>query len=352
MGRVTLIIFCILGLIFDCGLAGARAIGKFRIGDWVGSTYRNDHTRRFDHCAARSTNADGITIIYSLDRSYIWSFELSNPNWNFARGASFKMIFRLNKHESVGQRAYALSNNLVRVNFSNSLEAFIKLSRVLQMDVIAGGIASHFNLSYGPDVLVALTRCVNQHERAARNIKDLSPVLRATSDPAMIKGAGKDAIALAAKIVKLGGVKGAKLLPQDEVPVNLKADVFWKVGPLLFGVSALTPGQAPEMSRLPGIVIQRDSQLCRGGEFFAGATFQRSDLPRGSDAPSVARAYTFCQIPGTRTSAFYIATPRKRGGGFYLIETVGRGSEFSPAIEQAANNFDDAILSVLKEALE
>jgi hypothetical protein len=344
-----LIILSVVGLVCGGQHVYAGAFGVFRIGDWTGNAYRNDRTREFEYCTAQSTSADGITIIYSLDRRYVWSFELSSPNWNFARGASFRIAFRLNKRESVGQRAYAITNKLIRVDFADSLGAFTELSRVLQMEVIAGGLALHFNLSYGPDVLVGLTRCVTRNEPLPR-LKDMSPVLRASGSSTIVDG-GSDAVALATTIIKLSTVKGAKLVRVEEVPSNLKANVFWKIDPVLFSASLLAPGQAPELNNLPSFVVSRDSQLCRGGEFFAAATFQRSNLLKGSDAPLVARTYTFCQIPGTRTTVYYVATPRKKGG-LYLLATIGRGSEFSPAIEQAAKDFDDDVLSVLKAALK
>lgn len=351
MRPVFLIILIIIGLLLAPTSGSASTTGAFRIGDWVGHAYRDDHTRQFEYCAAQTTNDNGITIIYSLDRHYVWSFEISNPSWRFVRGASFQIMLRLNKNKTIGQRAYAISNNLVRVNFADSLEAFTRLSRTLQIDVIFGALISHFNLSHGPDVLVALTRCVVRYGRSSRQLKNFNLVSRTKPGSPIDLIGGRDSATLAAKIVKLVGVKGAKVVRQNETTLNRKADVLWKIGPLLFGVRALAPDQAPKLNGLPAAIIDRDFRTCRRGEFFAGATFQHSDLLSGRNTPRIARVYTSCQIPGTRTSIYYIATPRKRTG-IYLLATIGRGSEFSPAIERAAKNFNDGILSVLGTALK
>lgn len=350
MRLIILIILNMVGSLLALTSGAAATTSAFRIGDWEGHAYRNDHTRKFEYCAAQTTNANGITIIYSLNRHYVWSFELSNPSWRFVRGASFQIAFRLNKNETIGRRAYALSSNLVRVSFPNSLEAFTKLSRVLQMDVIFGGLASRFNLAYGPNVLVALTRCVTKYDSSSRR-QGLGATSKAKSNSPMDLTASGKVTALATRIIKLTGVKGARLARRDEIPPDLTADVFWKVGPLLFGATTLAADQAPDFNNLPGRIISRDSQLCRRGDFFAGATFQRSDLFKSKNAPRIARIYTFCQIPGTRTSTFYIVTPRKQPGA-YVLATIGRGSEFSPAIERVAENFDDGVLSVLEAALK
>src|SRR5512135_1873051 len=89
----SLIVVFVGTILFSGSIAPAANDGAFQIADWTGRAYWNQKEKRFDRCSARLTNSDNITIIFSLDRHYMWTFELSSPSWNFPKGAVFDVAF-------------------------------------------------------------------------------------------------------------------------------------------------------------------------------------------------------------------------------------------------------------------
>jgi len=93
MRWVSLVLVCAAASLLGGGIARAANDGAFQISDWTGRAYFNHKEKTLDRCSAQLTNADKITIIYSLDRHYMWTFELSNPSWNFPKGSAFEVAF-------------------------------------------------------------------------------------------------------------------------------------------------------------------------------------------------------------------------------------------------------------------
>src|SRR5262245_11144621 len=44
-----------------------------QVGDWVGRAYWNQKNKRLDRCSAQLMNPGKITMIYSLNRHYMWN---------------------------------------------------------------------------------------------------------------------------------------------------------------------------------------------------------------------------------------------------------------------------------------
>src|SRR5574338_361593 len=111
--------------------SGAHAANdiSIRIGDWILWPHFSEHKdkkqkeRRFDRCSAQQTNADRITIIYALDSHYMWTFELSNPSWNFPGGSKFDVSFGNRERGFFRQRVAALDPQLVRVLLADSVNS-------------------------------------------------------------------------------------------------------------------------------------------------------------------------------------------------------------------------------------
>ena len=72
---------CVAASLLSGGAAHAADDGSFRIGDWSGRPYfseqkdKKQKEKRFDRCSAQQTNADKITMIYSLDSHYMLGIE-------------------------------------------------------------------------------------------------------------------------------------------------------------------------------------------------------------------------------------------------------------------------------------
>jgi len=347
MRQVSLFVLCAATNLFSIGIAGAANDGAFRISDWVGRAYWNQQEKQFDHCSAQLTNADKITIIYSLDRHYTWRLDLSSPAWNFTKGASFPVTFGLGNRRYFRQRAVATDAQLMRVQLPDSLTIFESLRRIIQIELVAGGLTSQFNMTFSNQVLTALTRCVVRYGASSRSRSAIAAWLKSSisaaaavsSDPAI----GNEAAALATNVMTEAAIPKAASLKPDEFPAGVTGDAVWKAGTILFTVSILPQNEAPEISDLPYLIIGGDAQKCRG-DFFSGAMLDVIESLR------VARAFINCQTQQATTSVYYLAVPRKQGG-LYLLSTITSGFELAVPGEQTARDIDSKIRASITMAL-
>ena len=345
--RVSLFVVCGAVSLFATGLGHAANEGAFQIADWVGRAHWNQKDKRLDRCSAQLTNPDKITMIYSLDRHYMWTFELSSPSWNFPKGAVFDVAFGTGSRSYFRQRVAALEAQLVRVQLPDPLSAFEAFRRIIRLELVAGGLTSNFDMTFVNQVLPALTRCVTRNgattkSRAAVAAWLKSPIGRGAG-PGTDPEAQKEAAALATSIVSEGQIAKAASLKPDEIPAGTGGDTVWKFGENLFTISIMPKNEAPEIGDLTDLIIGGDAQKCRG-DFFSGAALDVIETV------GVARAYTTCQTQEATASRYYFAIPRKQGG-LYLLTTGASGVEVTPTGEKDAKDIDGKIRATIMAAL-
>ena len=278
----------------------------------------------------------------------MWTFEMSNPSWNFPKGSAFDVSFGSRDRGYFRQRVAALEPQLVRVLLADSVNSFEVFRRLFKLEVVAGGITTQFDLSYGNPVLVALTRCVMKYGVTAQGKAALAaylkspigPAAEANPDPVIVQ----EAFALAGAIVAEGEIANAAAVKPDEIPDGVTGDTVWKIGDHLFTIAVLPQDELPkEIGDLNDLVVGADAQKCRG-DFFAGA------LLDVMESQTVARAYTNCQSPQATTSTYYFALPRGKGG-LYFLKTITTGVEVPPTLEKTLKELDARIRAVITPAL-
>lgn len=345
MPRIRLLILFAAIYLCGSGFANAATDSTFRIFDWLGSASWNKQERQLDHCSAQLTNADKITIIYSLDRQYGWSLEISSPAWNFTKGASFPVSFKIGEHGYFRFRAVAAEANLVQVQLPDSLAVFDAFRRAIQLGFTAGGLTSHFDLTYGPQVLMALTKCVVRYGTSSQRRAEISAWQKSFADPKILNDASihKEASDLAANVVMETQIPKASSLPQKDVPAGLVGDAFWKIGDIVFIVSILPQKEMSSFVNLPGLIIGSESAKCHG-DLFSGA------MTEVIAALRVARVITNCVTPQTATTTYYLVIPRKQGG-VYLLATLTSGFEIAALGGPMAEEIDRRIRGSVNVAL-
>ena len=261
MPRICVLVLCAAMYLCHGEVVRAASDSSFRIFDWAGRVSWNKQDKQLDHCSAQLANADGITIIYSLDRHYVWSLEFSSPTWNFTKGASFPLNFKVGDHGYFRFRAVAAETNLVHVELPDSLAVFDSLRRAIQAGFAAGGMISRFDLTYGPQVLMGLTKCVARYETSAHYHKEVTAWLKTfvnakpgANDDTSLR---KEAAALAANIMAEARIPKATSLPQTGVPPGMTGDAFWKVGNVIVSVSILPQQDMSSWGAcpLPAIIV-------------------------------------------------------------------------------------------------
>jgi len=328
-------------------VANAAGDSTFRIFDWAGRVSWNKQDKQLDHCSAQLTNANGITIVYSLDRHYVWGLEFSSPTWNFTKGASFPLNLKVGDHGYFRFRAVASETNLVHLELPDSLAVFDSLRRAIQVGFAAGGMTSGFDLTYGPQVLMALTKCVARYETSQRYHKEVAAWLKTfpTAKPGTADDAGvrKEAGALAANVMTEARIPNAASLPQADVPPGVAGDAFWKVGNIIFSVAILQQQDMASFGTLPDLIIGAESIKCRGDLFSGGMI----DVIGKTQA---ARVITNCVTPQTNSTNYYLVIPRKRGG-VYILTTELRGFEIAVPGAPTAEEIDDRVRGSINVAV-
>jgi hypothetical protein len=354
MRWVTTLRIFVAASLLSGGAAHAANDGSFRIGDWSGRPHfseqkdKKQKEKRFDRCSAQQTNADRITIIYSLDSHYLWTFELSNPSWNFPTGSKFDVSFGSREGGYFRQRVAALDPQLVRVLLPDSVSSFEAFRRLFKLDMVAGGLTTQFDLAYANQVLLALTQCVTKYGATAKSkaavaawLKSpIGPAAEASSDPAILK----ETADLTTAIVAEGEIAKAAVLKPDEVPDGVSGDTVWKMADNIFTLSVLPKDDVPlEIGDLNDLIVGGDAHKCRG-DFFAGAMLDVVE------SATVARAYTACRTQQAATSTYYFVMPRTQGG-LYFTKVIATGIEVPPTIERAIKELDAKVRGVINAAL-
>jgi hypothetical protein len=354
MHWVTALRICVAASLLGGGVAHAANDSGIRIGDWILRPHfseqkdKKQKEKRLDRCSAQQTNADKITMIYSIDTHFMWTLELSNPSWNFPSGSKFDVSFGNRERGFFRQRVAALDPQLVRVLLPDSLNSFEAFRRLFKLDVVAGGLTTQFDLAYANHVLLALTQCITKFGTTAKSkaavaawLKSpIGPAAEASSDPAILK----ETADLATEIVAEGEIAKAAVLKPNEVPDGVSGDTVWKMADNLFTISVLPKSEVPaEIGDLNDLIVGGDAQKCRG-DFFAGAMLDVVE------SATVARAYTACQTQQAATSTYYFVMPRKQGG-LYLTKIIATGVEVPPTSERAIKELDAKVRGVINSAL-
>src|SRR5262245_56996520 len=354
MRRITALRIFVAASLLSGGAARAANDISIRIGDWVLRPHfseqkdKKQKERRLDRCSAQQTNADKITMIYTVDTHFMWTFELSNPSWNFPSGSKFDVSFGNRERGFFRQRVAALDPQLVRVLLPDSVSSFEAFRRLFKLDAVAGGLTTQFDLAYANQVLLALTQCVTKYGTTARSkaavaawLKSpIGPAAEASSDPAILK----ETADLATMIVAEGEIPKAVALKPNEVPDGVNGDTVWKIADNLFTISVLPKDEVPpEIGDLNDLIVGGDAQKCRG-EFFAGAMLDVVERA------TIARAFTACQTQQAATSTYYFVMPRKQGG-LYLTKIIATGVEVPPTLERAVKELDAKVRGVINAAL-
>ena len=345
--------FCVATFFGACAAHAANDV-SIRIGDWILRPHfsaqkdKKQKEKLFERCSAQQTNADKITVIFSIDSHYMWTFELANPSWNFPNGTKFDVAFGSREGGYFRQKVAALDPQLVRVLLPDSVSSFEAIRRLFKLEMVAGGLTTQFDLGYTNQVLLALTQCVTKFGATAKSkaavtawLKSpIGPAAEASSDPAILK----ETADLARAIVAEGQITKASALMPNEVPDGVSGDAVWKIANNLLTISVLPKDQVPaEIGDLNDLIVGGDAQKCRG-DFFAAAMLDVME------SLSIARAHTSCKTQQAETAVYYFAMPRKQGG-LYLLKVIATGVEVTPVGERELTELDAKVRGSITTAL-
>jgi hypothetical protein len=310
----------ILGLMG--GAASADTLYEFPIGTWSAGAYSKQSSRQFNHCAAAANYNSGITMLFSVSRSYAWSMSFANRSWRLTQGQTYDIAFTVDQASPIGGRAIAIGPNQVEVPLADSTELFQRFRQGYQLRVAAAGQVFAFNLTGTSQVLPALLRCVQANlQPAGTTTVAANPFATQASAPANTAATpasqGRpaayraEAVSLAANILGSAGIIGFHFVEGE----TGFADARWQTD-RLFGMVRIEPKEPPGLISAEAIAV--DAAGCR-------SKFASGSIP-ASNNNDVPRMFTKCGEGDQGYTLFYFILPRKAGGHF-LIGTGASGAE-------------------------
>jgi hypothetical protein len=322
------------------GAADAAMTSPFRVGPWSGGTSLHDQSKAFQHCVATGPEQRGTSISYSVDPQFQWGMTISNPSWNFIKGATLNLVLRIAPgNDALGMTAVARDRSVLELQVKDAIALFSRLRSARALQLVIGGHTIELALEGGDEVLTALTQCAlratkfRQHAKAKNVILDTH-----NAADAEVK---EEAKALLTNINAYAASRNTQQLPTPDGFGDLPVDVAWKVGIVIAGIT-VRDTQA-SIAEIRDAVIERSARSCRGGFFLAplAGTIDQSD---------VARIFTTCQMPDATATLYNLLIERPKGG-FYILSLRSLGGNFGGVMQKAIDEYEDKIRSVIMVAI-
>lgn len=313
---------------------------SLNVPNWSGGAYSNERTKAFERCAATKGGGEGTVISYSVDQEYRWSVSLSNPAWNFVKGATQVVNLKIGDANVTSATAIAVDKTVLELQSLDSIAFFAQFRVARQLHIGIGGLLLEFSLDGGEEVLSALTQCVLRATNFSKIEKSRSAIL--DSHDASDVAKQKEALAIVSDIISYLHMPDSRILPTAEEFSNLTADATWKIG-LVTGHLIVFDMPIP-IASVSEAIVARSSSVCRHGFFFISQ-------PDKIDKLGIERAFTSCQTTETTISSHFLVIPRSKSG-YYIVAVVSTGSSFLPIAHRAAADYEARLRSIIMTAIQ
>ena len=319
----------------------AKLTSPFRVANWSGGALANDQSKAFERCVATTQDAKGTSITYSINHEFRWGVALSNPSWNFIKGAALSLILRMGQErEPFNANAMVTDRSVLELQVKDPIALFSKLRNVRELRVVIGGLALEMALTGGDEVLSALTQCALRATRFRQNPKLKEPLF-AARDPSDTS-LQEEARTVVAHLVAYAALRDSQMLTTPESFAEVPADIAWKGGLVTGGLTILNT-QSPIEPVERGL-IERGIRTCRGGFFFASVLDAIDQTP-------TERIFTTCQTPEATTTLSQMVIERPKGG-FYLLSLRSVAGGFSGIAQKALDEYEERIRAVIMVAIK
>jgi len=336
MWRYLVLIGCI-GLSFSVDAAPVR--NKFHVISWSGGAYFDDHNKTFERCAATKPSPDATDVSFAVDRDLHWKVTLSNPAWNFAKGAKLTVNVAIDDIPVLTDASVvAIDRSMLELQTADAVSFFAKLRIAQKLRVVIGGRVLDISLEGGEEALSALTQCVLRSARVYQSAKSNESIFSAQTSS---KANHTEAAALVSNIDAYSRVPEMQVTPGTTDLSGLPVDAAWKIGLIS---AAVTIVEAPlPKERIAEDIIRRSLQSCHGGFFFVSSGDVISNTP-------IARVFVSCETLETTISSYHTVVPRSQAGN-YIFSVLSTGSAFLGAPHRLADLYEARLRSVVMVAI-
>ena len=257
----------------------ACADSAFTSGNWVGSSYNDQNTGQFTHCAVSSSFLSGDNLMFGLTRNGDFGISVANQSWKLRPGDRYPVSIEIDRYAPMAGNAMVVGPSQASVWFPNAYELYqnVRRGRTLRIDT-KGGILT-YDLAGTSRALQRVSECLfSELDREADRLGATTnpfavyatrePMLASKSDDYRLDRT--EMVILASNVLGDAGISGYRFLPdQERTGAFASLDVAW-IGPGdsaggLSGVQ-LTKGQdlGTALSSLGATIPSEDAAACPG----------------------------------------------------------------------------------------
>lgn len=349
--------------------AEAARYKKLKIGAWEGGIYINDKTGEFSHCAVSANYKSGITLLFSVTRSYNWQVGFSKKSWNLTIGNKYPVRYQVDRRKILNGTARAATKNLAIIKLPASSNLFNQMRRGRVLKVKAGKDLLKFNLTGTNRMLSKLLNCSKRNNRLVVNqsfsatgqantnrsnssnpFESGTPQRRNTPAKRRVTGISPEirdeaiewfnqTLATSDETYRVVKNQGSTRKLYDKYPI------IWRVGEKSGIIGTLRIFTRTSPGKMENNVLANEARKCKGD--FA-SRFLKDDL--NSSIP-VSRLLTTClQKSGKQWNVYYAITKRDEGGTYLVTLLSSKAS--ADAVLQSGERIAGAMQTVSSRTTE
>ena len=164
-------------LVLGAPAAQAKQMYGFKSGVWQGGAYSSNKTGNFSHCAASARYKSGITLVFSVNRSYQWKMSFAKSSWNLRKGNAYPIVYRVDRARVFKGKALAINPKMAIAPLPGK-GLFRQMRRGKQLFVKTRKDVLAFSLNGSSRMLSRLVKCVKRN-----NVRATDPFGDVSDDP-------------------------------------------------------------------------------------------------------------------------------------------------------------------------
>ncbi len=342
--------------------ADAARYKRLKIGAWEGGVYTNDKTGEFSHCAVSAEYKSGITLYFSVTRSYNWQVGFSKNSWNLDVGSQYPVQYQVDRRKILNGTARAASNKLAIIKLPATSGLFNQMRRGRVLRIKAGNDLLSFNLTGTNRMLTKLLSCTRRYSKLRVNRPFAATGNSGGSNSSNPFESSKPQRRVPsnnnAPTRRVAGISAAirdeaidwyneNLATSDESYRVIKNEgsarkmykrhaIIWRVGVKtgIVGTLRIFPKSNPE--KMENNVLASEARKCKGD--FA-SKFLKDDV---TTSRRVSRLLTTCLENSGKQWNVYYAIAKRDAGGTYLV-TLLSNKATADAVLQSGERISGAM---------
>lgn len=152
----------LLGAVGLCLLStSAAAAGQFTSGAWKGQAYFRDG--QFSHCAMSARYRSGVTMLFSITRSYNLNMGFAEASWNLPLGRNFQVTYRVDRMAAVEAPGRVINARQFVIDLPDRHRIFDQFRRGRRLHMQIPGKIFAMSLTGTRKALNRLLACTRAH---------------------------------------------------------------------------------------------------------------------------------------------------------------------------------------------